>query len=168
MTVSVPPLIGETQPIIRIVEVLPAPFGPRNPNDSPVATSKSTASTAVKSPNFLVSPRASMSEVGDVSGMGAHGTAGRLHEADASSESQPCRNCETCYDAVAHQVAETAPRTARQINGDDPRTGHQIARRRAGRRADRHRRQRSAGHLPAHPAVGRREGIPDLIDVVQP
>ena len=30
---SVPSLTGETQPIIRIVEVLPAPFGPRKPND---------------------------------------------------------------------------------------------------------------------------------------
>ena len=69
-------MIGETQPIIRIVEVLPAPLGPRKPNDSPRATSKSMASTAVKSPNRLVSPRAWMSEVGDVSGMGAHGTAG--------------------------------------------------------------------------------------------
>jgi hypothetical protein len=54
----VPSVTGETQPIIRIVEVLPAPFGPRNPNDSPGATSKSIASTAVKSPNFLVRPRA--------------------------------------------------------------------------------------------------------------
>ena len=44
---SVPSLTGETQPIIRIVEVLPAPFGPRKPNDSPGATSKSIASTAV-------------------------------------------------------------------------------------------------------------------------
>ena len=26
---------GETQPIIRIVDDLPAPFGPRNPNASP-------------------------------------------------------------------------------------------------------------------------------------
>ena len=41
MTSRTPPLTGETQPIIRIVEVLPAPFGPRNPNDSPGATSKS-------------------------------------------------------------------------------------------------------------------------------
>ena len=32
---SVPPLTGETQPIIRIVELLPAPFGPRKPNASP-------------------------------------------------------------------------------------------------------------------------------------
>jgi hypothetical protein len=54
----VPAVIGETQPIIRIVDVLPAPFGPRNPNDSPRATSKSIASTATNSPNFLVSPRA--------------------------------------------------------------------------------------------------------------
>ena len=46
-------------PIIRIVEVLPAPFGPRNPNASPGATAKSMPSTAVKSPNRLTRPRAS-------------------------------------------------------------------------------------------------------------
>ena len=28
--------------------------------------------------------------------------------------------------------------------------------------------QRSTGHLPAHPAVGRRAGLPDLVDAVQP
>ena len=83
-----PSLTGETQPIIRIVEVLPAPLGPRKPNDSPGATSKSMASTAVKAPKRLVRPRAWMSEVVDealgagtaadtmVSGMGAHGTPG--------------------------------------------------------------------------------------------
>ena len=53
---SVPPVIGETHPIIRIVDVLPAPFGPRNPNDSPGATSKSMASTAVNSPKRLGQP----------------------------------------------------------------------------------------------------------------
>ncbi len=63
ITDSVPLLIGETQAIIRIVDVLPAPFGPRNPNDSPGATSKSMASTATNSPKRLVSPRAWMSEV---------------------------------------------------------------------------------------------------------
>jgi hypothetical protein len=51
-------VIGDTQPIILIVEVLPAPFGPRKPNDSPVATSKSMPSTATKSPNSLRRPRA--------------------------------------------------------------------------------------------------------------
>src|SRR5918994_1414156 len=62
-TVRVPLVTGETQPIIRIVLVLPAPFGPRKPNDSPRATSKSMPSTAVKSPKRLVSPRAWMSDV---------------------------------------------------------------------------------------------------------
>jgi hypothetical protein len=47
-TVRVPDVTGETHAIIRIVEVFPAPLGPRNPNDSPGATSKSMASTAVK------------------------------------------------------------------------------------------------------------------------
>ena len=55
---SVPPLTGETQPIIRIVELLPAPFGPRKPNASPRLTSKSMPSTATSSPNRLTSPRA--------------------------------------------------------------------------------------------------------------
>src|SRR5436190_4482940 len=67
-TRSVPAVTGETQPIIRIVEVLPAPFGPRKPNASPRATSKSIASTAVISPNFFVSPRAWISEPSWASG----------------------------------------------------------------------------------------------------
>jgi hypothetical protein len=29
-----PPVTGETHPIMRIVEVFPAPLGPRKPNDS--------------------------------------------------------------------------------------------------------------------------------------
>ena len=36
--------------IIRMVDVLPAPFGPRKPNDSPASMVKSTSSTATKSP----------------------------------------------------------------------------------------------------------------------
>ena len=54
-------MTGDTQAIIRIVLVLPAPLGPRKPKLSPGATSKSMASTAVKTPNRLVSPRAWMS-----------------------------------------------------------------------------------------------------------
>ena len=38
---SRPPVRGETHAIIRMVDDLPAPFGPRNPNDSPRATSRS-------------------------------------------------------------------------------------------------------------------------------
>src|SRR5215510_7367304 len=56
--VSSPPDGGETQPIIRIVDDLPAPFGPRKPNASPRYRSKSIPSTAVNPPNFLVRPRA--------------------------------------------------------------------------------------------------------------
>ena len=49
--------MGLTVVIIFIVDVLPAPLGPRNPNASPLAMSKSTASTATNSSNLLVSPR---------------------------------------------------------------------------------------------------------------
>src|SRR5690349_7449280 len=57
-TRKVPPLGGETQPIMRMVELLPAPFGPRNPNASPFCTSKSISSTATRSSKRLTSPRA--------------------------------------------------------------------------------------------------------------
>src|SRR5947209_6573659 len=40
-----------------IVVVLPAPFGPRKPNTSPGATSKSTPRTALTSPKSLTSSR---------------------------------------------------------------------------------------------------------------
>src|SRR5690348_12544458 len=58
---SSPAVGGETAPIIRIVELLPAPFGPRKPKDSPGATSTSIPATAVKSPKRLTSPRARIS-----------------------------------------------------------------------------------------------------------
>ena len=57
-TRSVPPVTGETQPIMRMVEDLPAPLGPRKPNASPRWTSTSMPSTAVKSPKRFTSPRA--------------------------------------------------------------------------------------------------------------
>ena len=46
---------------MRIVELLPAPFGPRNPNASPGRISKSMPSTATNEPKRFVSARASMS-----------------------------------------------------------------------------------------------------------
>jgi hypothetical protein len=45
---------------MRIVVDLPAPLGPKKPNDSPLATSKSIPSTAMKSPYVFVSPRATI------------------------------------------------------------------------------------------------------------
>jgi hypothetical protein len=47
-TRSEPPLSGETQLIMRMVEDLPAPFGPRKPKASPGTRAKSMPSTAVK------------------------------------------------------------------------------------------------------------------------
>src|SRR5215471_3201098 len=61
---SSPELGGETQPIMRIVDDLPAPLGPRKPNASPRRSSKSMPSTAVNSPNRLVRPVARMSTSG--------------------------------------------------------------------------------------------------------
>src|SRR5215475_8317788 len=58
---SSPALGGDTQPIIRMVDDLPAPFGPRKPNASPRCRSKSIPSTAVKPPNRLTRPRARIS-----------------------------------------------------------------------------------------------------------
>src|SRR6185437_1313001 len=54
----VPPVTGDTAPTIRMVEDLPAPFGPRKPKDSPRATEKSIELTAVKLPKVLVRERA--------------------------------------------------------------------------------------------------------------
>src|SRR5260370_3198273 len=65
-TLSVPPLNGLMHAIIRMVDVLPAPFGPRKPNDSPLAMLKSTPSTATKSPKRLTSPWASTMGAGTV------------------------------------------------------------------------------------------------------
>ncbi len=63
-----PPLSGLMHEIIRMVEVLPAPFGPRKPKDSPLAMVKSTPSTATKSPKRLTSPCASTIGAGTTSG----------------------------------------------------------------------------------------------------
>src|SRR4051812_38628207 len=50
---STPPVRGETQAIIRMVEDFPAPFGPRKPKDSPLATSMSMPATASTSAPFF-------------------------------------------------------------------------------------------------------------------
>ena len=48
------PEVGDEIPVsMRIVVVLPAPLGPKNPKVSPAATEKLISLTAVASPNFL-------------------------------------------------------------------------------------------------------------------
>src|SRR6185312_1394393 len=61
--VSSPEVTGATHPIMRIVELLPAPFGPRKPKASPGRTSRSMPSTAVKAPKRVCKLRALMSGV---------------------------------------------------------------------------------------------------------
>ena len=52
-TLSSPEFLGETQWIMRMVVVFPAPFGPRKPKHSPSLISNEMPSTAVKPLNFL-------------------------------------------------------------------------------------------------------------------
>ena len=88
MTRRSPSVTGETQPIIRIVEVLPAPLGPRNPNDSPGATSKSMASTAVNVAEAL----------GQAAGMDERGVGGLGHGRAWYRGAHRDGGCaETCY-----------------------------------------------------------------------
>src|SRR5215468_2198504 len=55
-SISTRPAVGLSSPaIMRMVVVLPAPFGPRKPWISPGATERLTPSTAVKAPYFLTS-----------------------------------------------------------------------------------------------------------------
>ena len=79
---SVPPLSGETQPTMRIVDDFPAPLGPRNPKASPWRTWKSMPSTAVKAPKRFVRPAASTSTPlrSDTPGRVGGGAAGTLPE----------------------------------------------------------------------------------------
>src|SRR5690606_28976333 len=78
-TRSSPSVTGETQAIIRMVVVLPAPLGPRNPNTSPRCTVKSMPSTTASPPKRLVSalactsgaPSTGTSGAGSASGGGA-------------------------------------------------------------------------------------------------
>ena len=57
---AVPSLACNSPVSIFIVVVLPQPFEPRKPKISPLGMRKLTLSTAVKSPNRIVSPSASM------------------------------------------------------------------------------------------------------------
>ena len=59
-TRAVPEVGGLRVVIIRIVVVLPEPFGPSNPRTVPVGTVNEMSSTAVKSPNRLTRCSASI------------------------------------------------------------------------------------------------------------
>src|SRR4029078_10863534 len=134
---SVPVRPGETKPISLIVEVLPAPLGPRKPNDSPVATSKSIASTAVNSPKRLVRPRARISEGWAESGMGAHGTATVRQGLSGSGEGRCAQMTQTCGEQTKRAtVREHETPSQESTDGDPARAGRGAPRRSPRRRAD--------------------------------
>src|SRR5262249_23459928 len=57
------PEVGDSKPVSSFTVVdLPEPFGPRKPKIAPRGTWRFRLLNAVKDPNFLVSPRASMSQ----------------------------------------------------------------------------------------------------------
>src|SRR3954447_6104187 len=58
-TLAVPELGVSSVASVRTIVVLPAPFGPRNPNTSPYDTANVTSSTAMRSPNRFVRLRTS-------------------------------------------------------------------------------------------------------------
>ena len=60
--VTIHELVGVKKPVIIFIEVdLPAPFGPRKPNTSPLFTESEILSTAFIAPNDFVSPITSTS-----------------------------------------------------------------------------------------------------------
>src|SRR5262245_26671023 len=57
------PAVGSSKPVSSFTVVdLPEPFGPRKPKIAPRGTQRFRSRTAVKEPNCLVSPRASISQ----------------------------------------------------------------------------------------------------------
>src|ERR1700733_13177986 len=73
------PEVGVNRPqSMRMVVDLPAPFGPRKPNTSPLRTSRLMRSTATKSPKRLT--RFSITTEPPCSGMGWRSTADRIDE----------------------------------------------------------------------------------------
>src|SRR5512141_3183609 len=93
------PDVGSDKPSsIRMVVVLPAPFGPKRPNTSPGRTLRSSLSTAVKSPYFLVrarvliagAPPAVLGTSGSATAIALEDEeqAGRDHDQDAETDEQ--------------------------------------------------------------------------------
>jgi len=61
---TISPDVASSTPVSRLTKVvLPAPFGPMMPTISPLSTSKSIPSTALRSPNSLVRPWVSGTDI---------------------------------------------------------------------------------------------------------
>src|SRR5262245_6624373 len=115
-TRTVPPLTGDTHPIIRMVELLPAPLGPRKPNASPGEISKSMPSTATKPPKRFVSARASINASpieGDAS-QRLRQPRGGLRSVLAARREALCRNAHVGRAAQAELDVEVDLATGRE------------------------------------------------------
>src|SRR6185503_14549820 len=98
------PLVGCSRVVsMRIVVVLPAPFGPRKAKISPLATSNEMSSTAVKSPNFLTTCCTRITGPP----LPRHGFAGRAEAGILSTSVQ--RRSRLLRLRVALEVQELAP-----------------------------------------------------------
>src|SRR5438309_568770 len=164
-TLKAPSDTGDTAPIIRMVDVLPAPFGPRKPKASPGATSKSIASTATNSPKRFVRPRARIR-----AGSGAVGWSFMGRE---SYPTPPARtrqvlaeggSCWSRGNVLA--CGSTKIAKERRSHVHPSRADRAPARGGPRRRADGHRLDRPAGHLPADPAIRRQADLPDVVNPV--
>src|SRR5262249_10126918 len=93
---------------VLIIVVLPAPFGPRKPKAIPAGTVRSTPLTAVRSPNFFVRPRVSMT-VATPPSLGRaddEWEEGRREQVADASRAAPARHLERGSEAVDRDVAE--------------------------------------------------------------
>ena len=147
-----PAVSGETQPIIRIVDVLPAPFGPEE--------AERFAGGDVEVDG--VDGGEVAEPLGQAAGMDERGRPGsrawgRMVPADRCLTGRNVLHggSRSCYAPWARGRPDRPAPGARSM-ATMPDARRQPARRGARRRADRRSTGRPAGHLSADPAVGRR------------
>src|SRR3989475_10843852 len=108
-TIARPALGASTPQSIRIMVVLPDPFGPSNPKISPCGIERSTRSTARREPNFFVRPSATIAFPTAASG----GLLLQPDRAQGAEEQNECRE----RGEVAQQVRRRHPLQRQPPNG---------------------------------------------------
>src|SRR5271166_4865906 len=120
------PALARVRPSsVRIIVVLPAPFGPRKPNALPRGTRRSTPSSAMRAPKRLVRPRVSIASpssvgwggVGSSAASGKQGLLGIDARARHTRRGSALRLAENCKDSMRR-------RTSQEMAKDPQRPGH--------------------------------------------
>src|SRR3954470_589274 len=112
--------------------VFPAPFGPRNPKATPAGTTRSTPSTAARSPNFFVSPRVSITaSTADSLDADHDGHVRRRQQVTDRLRAASAGHVERSPEAACRNEAELPRRLRVTAAGDDHRT-EPVSRRVAG------------------------------------